>query len=131
MEIDFRPVGSYMLCRPFALQIDETRLIDESDTTRKTLANVVQIVAKGPTCTVAEINDYAHLVPNARLAELRIKGQMYLMIQELQVYGFYKEMPDLSDIVVTESTPMPDVTEYVKTDSASQMKMNFETSVRD
>lgn len=130
MEIDFQPVGSFMLCIPFALP-ENDNIIKETDANKKTLAPILEVVAVGPTCIVGRPGKFAYVSDNARMANILIKGKLYVLVQELSVYGFFNELPDLSDIHQTDETYVPDLTDYVKVDKTSQIKMNFEASVRD
>ena len=130
MEIDFQPVGSFMLCIPFALPENDS-IIKQTDANKKTLAPILEVVAVGPQCTIGQPGKFAYVSENARMANMLIKGKLYVLIQEISTYGFFSTKPDISDIHQTDETYVPDLTDYVKVDKMSQMKMNFEAPVRD
>lgn len=132
MEIDFQPVGNFMLCSPFALPVKES-IIDETDNNKRTIAPILEVIRTGPNCVIKSEGMFVYTSNQTlqRAPGVVIKNKMYLLIQEISAYGFFKEKPELSDIIETDDAYAPEITDYVKVDKASQMKLNFETPVRD
>lgn len=120
----FQPYGTQMLCRPFKIE-RQTNTIEEIDEKIPTIAPLLEIVALGNNCTNAKVGQFAFYTMRQDPVPIVLNGERFLLIQEGACYGFYSEKPPYEEMIQLPSAVTKDITDYVKVDVTSQMKLDL------